>query len=119
MAALALSGCAGLQGPGSPSRTESDIISTPLVQATCLGAEKGTPIYSGPDTHSFVYAYTGAQVAVTGLNSSGFTPVLYRENQRGWVPTGALGPFSRPGFPTVRCSVAGIRTDGGPVFFYH
>ena len=81
--ALALSGCAGLQGPGSPSRTESDIISTPLVQPTCLGAVRGTPTFSGPDTHSFVYAYTRAQVAVTGRNSSGFTPVMYWENQPG------------------------------------
>ena len=119
MVGIALTGCAGLQGPGGSSRTESDIISPPLVDARCMGAVRGTPIYSGPSTSSFLRAYTGNQVAATGGSSLGFTPVLYRVNEPGWVPTTAVGPFSRPGFPTVRCSIAGIRPDGGPVFFYH
>jgi hypothetical protein len=115
-----LAGCAGLQQGGRPSTlTESDIISPSLVPVACLGAMKGTPIYSGASRQSFLLGYTGAQVASTGQTSQGFTNVLFRRDQPGWVPSEATGSFGRPGFPTVRCSVAGIRTDGGPVFFYH
>jgi len=118
--ASALTGCAGLQQPGRfPSVTESDIISPSLVPVACLGAVKGTPIYSGASRQSFLLGYTGAQVASTGQTWQGFTNVLFRRDQPGWVPSEATGSFGRPGFPSVRCSIAGIRTDGGPVFFYH
>lgn len=115
-----LTGCAGLQQPGRfASVTESDIISPSLVPVSCLGAVKGTPIYSGASRQSFLLGYTGAQVASTGQTWQGFTNVLFRRDQPGWVPSEATGQFGRPGFPSVRCSIAGIRTDGGPVFFYH
>ncbi len=118
--AASVTGCAGLQQSGlSPSVTESDIISPSLVPVACLGAVKGTPIYSGPSRQSFLLAYTGAQVASTGQTWQGFTNVLFRRDQPGWVPSEATGSFGRPGFPSVRCSIAGLRTDGGPVFFYH
>lgn len=111
----------GLQPPGgTPAVTESDIISTPLAPVSCLGgALKGTPIYSGPSRQAFLIGYTGAQVASTGQTWQGFTNILYRRDQPGWVPSEATGMFGRPGFPSVRCSIAGIRPDGGPVFFYH
>jgi len=54
-----------------------------------------------------------------GQTWQGFTIVLFRSGQPGWVPSEATGTFGWPGFPSVRCSVAGIRTDGSPVFFYH
>ena len=118
--AVGLSGCAGLQQSSrSPSVTESDIISPPLVPVACLGAVKGTPIYSGASRQSFLLGYTGAQVASTGKTWQGWTNVLFRRDQPGWVSSEATGSFGRPGFPNVRCSIAGIRTDGGPVFFYH
>lgn len=116
----ALAGCVSLQRPGGmPAVTESDIISTPLEPVACLGAVKGSPIYSGPSRQAFVLGYTGAQVASTGQTWQGFTHILFRRDQPGWVPSEATGTFGRPGFPSVRCSIAGIRTDGGPVFFYH
>ena len=115
-----LAGCAGLPQAGrSPTLTESDIISPSLVPVACLGALKGTPIYSGASRQSFLLGYTGTQVASTGQTWQGFTNVLFRRDQPGWVPSEATGTFGRPGFPSVRCSVVGIRTDGGPVFFYH
>ncbi len=118
--AASVTGCAGLQQSGhSPSVTESDIISPPLVPVACLGAVKGTPIYSGASRQSFLLGYTGAQVASTGQTWQGWTNVLFRRDQPGWVPSEATGSFGRPGFPSVRCSIAGIRPDGGPVFFYH
>lgn len=118
--AVALSGCAGLpRSGGSFSSTESDIISTPLENVVCVGAIKGTPIYSGPSPQANLIGRTGAQVASTGQTWQGFTHILYRTDQPGWVPSEATGTFGRPGFPSVRCSIAGIRTDGGPVFFYH
>ena len=118
--AASLAGCAGLQQSGrSPSVTESDIISPSLAPVACLGAMKGTPIYSGASRQSFLLGFTGAQVASTGQTSQGFTNVLFRRDRPGWVPSEATGSFGRPGFPSVRCSIAGIRTDGGPVFFYH
>lgn len=65
--ASALTGCAGLQQAGrSASVTESDIISPSLVPVACMGAVKGTPIYSGASRQSFLLGYTGAQVASTG-----------------------------------------------------
>ncbi len=117
---VAVSGCAGpLSSGGGPSTgSQNDIISPPLMSIACLGVDRGTAILSGPGGASIMLGYTGNQVASDGYVYEGYARILFRESQSGWVLASATHPFARPGFPSVRCQVAGIRPDGSPVFLY-
>ena len=105
-----VSGCAGpLSSVGRPSTgSQNDIISPPLMPVACLGVDRGTPILSGPGGASVVVGYTGEQVASDGVVYQGYARILFRDNQPGWVFGSATHAFFRPGYPSVRCQVAGI-----------
>ena len=88
------------------------------MSVACLGVDRGTPILSGPGGASVVIGYTGEQAASDGFVYQGYARILFRDNQPGWVFGSATHAFFKPGYPSVRCQVAGIRPDGSPVFLY-
>ena len=73
-------------------------------------------VYADPAKASPQIGKTLTQVAVSGANVNGFAQVLHYNGQPGFVEASKVRPFRSEIDAALRCTIAGVRPNGSPVF---
>src|SRR6266568_9490220 len=81
---------------GSPppqSTVAQPALHQPKSLLVCMGTDAWQPIYAKPSTGAAVIGKTLPEIAVSGRNIDGFTPIVYGAGRTGYVPASAVHPF--------------------------
>jgi len=104
-------------GPPPPQSTvPQDNLRQPSKLLVCMSTDAWKPVYGAPSKTAAVIGKTLPQIAVSGKNVDGFTPVVFGAGQTGYVPADEIRPFSSSVNPDATCSIAGLRPNGAVVF---